>query len=909
MRHLLEGLRALVRWRHVDEELNEELRSYLEAVVDENIASGMPPDKALRAARLKVGNLEAAKDTVRDVGWESRLDSLWRDVRYACRGLRRSPGFATVAILTLALGIGVNTAIFSVVNSLLLRALPVAAPEQLAVLSTRQAIDQGYSAGWNHAIWDQIRQREERFDGALAWTVFPQLFDLSKSGERSPADGLFVSWNFFEELGVPLLAGRGFTVAEDVIGSPESRVAVISYGFWQRHFGGAPDAVGQTLTVNRLPITIIGVAPPQFFGPEVGRSFDVAIPLGAAPAVLNEPAWAEPAGRSYLAVMLRLQRGQSIESASAMLRGLQGEIVEASASEDGMWKDMRERLLMQDPFALAPASAGTSELRRQYSRSLVTLMITATLVLLIACANVANLLLARSTAGRQEVSLRLALGASRQRVVQQLLVESLVLSGLGAMAGLLFARWGSRVLVDQLSTWFDRVVLDVSLDWRVLAFTAAASVATALLFGMLPAIRASRIAPVSVMKDALSDLRVRGRVVHLRGGLIAAQVGLSVVLLVAAGLFIRSFDRLGQVPLGFDSERVLVVDINTSRAAVDTLNRAPFADRLASAARAIPGVTNAAVSLNTPVNRGPTAVGDFKVPGGSEPMTAQRTMMNLVTPGWFETYGIPLKAGRVIDQRDTAASQRVVVANEAFAQRFLSGREAVGAVVVDANSPPGVSQNPLTIVGMVGNAVDQSLRADAYPTLYQPLSQFSVAMPMPDWSLSVRAASGSPALLARSVSSAITALDRNLAFSFNPLADRVSAARQQERLVAWLSTFFGGLALLLAAIGLHGVTAYTVERQRVEIGIRMALGAQREDVIALTVRHTLVMTICGVAVGLVTSAVLTRYLQTLLFGITPLDLVTFMVAPAALIAVALFACYLPARRATSIDPMIALRCE
>jgi hypothetical protein len=250
-----------------------------------------------------------------------------------------------------------------------------------------------------------------------------------------------------------------------------------------------------------------------------------------------------------------------------------------------------------------------------------------------------------------------------------------------------------------------------------------------------------------------------------------------------------------------------------------------------------------------------------------------------------------------------------VVANEAFAQRFLSGREAVGTVVVDANSPPGVAQNPLTIVGVVGNAIDQSLRADAFPTLYQPLSQFSVPMPMPDWSLSIRAASGSPALLARSVSSAIAALDRNLAFSFNPLADRVNAARQQERLVAWLSGFFGGLALLLAAIGLHGVTSYTVERQRVEIGIRMALGAQRRAVVTLAVRQTIVMTLCGVVVGLAGAALLTRYLQALLFGITPLDSVTFLVAPAVLVAVAILACCLPAYRASSIDPMVALRCD
>ena len=908
MRRFLTGLRALLWKRRLEQDLDEELRAYLDAIVDENMAAGMRPDEARRAARISVGSLEAAKDAVRDVGWESRLESLWQDVRHAFRGLRRAPGFAAVAILTLALGIGVNTAIFSVVNSLLLRALPVDAPEQLAVLSTREAVEHGYSPGWNYAIWDQIRQRQQNFDGALAWTAFPQQFDLAQSGQRQPADGLFVSWNFFQELGVPLLAGRGFAAAEDVIGSPDGRVAVISYGFWQRRFGGAADVVGQSLSINRVSVTIVGITPPEFLGPEVGRSFDVAIPIGAAPIVLNEPGWDGPGGRSYLAVMLRLRRDQSIESASTMIRGMQRQIVADAMPPNGIWGDVQD-LLMKDPFALTSASAGTSELRRQYSRSLVTVLTIATMVLLIACTNVANLLLARATAARRELSVRLALGAPRRRLVQQQLVESLVLSGLGALAGLLFAGWASRVLVGQLSTWFDRVVLDVSLDWRVLTFTAAVSVATALLFGTIPALRASRIAPGAALADSLSDLRSRGRVVHLRGGLVAAQVGLSVVLLVAAGLFIRSFGLLAAVPLGFESERVLVVDINTSRAAVDSTNRTRFFESLTDAVRALPGVTHAAVSLNTPVNRGPTAISDFIVPGGSEPATPRRVIMNLVTPGWFETYGMTLRAGRIIDQRDTSGAQTVVVANEAFARRFLPGREAVGAIVLDAHPRPGLPATPLTIIGVVDNAVDQSLRADAFPTLYQPLSQFRFPFPIIEVSLSVRAGSGSPALLARSVSTALTSVDRNLAFGFHPLAEQVNAARQQERLVAWLSGFFGALALLLAGIGLHGVTSYTVERRRIEIGIRMALGAQRQDVVTLAVRQTIVMTICGVAAGLAAAALLTRYLHTLLFGITPLDPVTFVAAPAVLLAVALVACCLPAYRASSIDPTDALRCE
>ena len=840
--------------------------------------------------------------------WTSWREGVWRDIRHAIRGLRRSPGFAAVAILTLALGIGVNTAIFSVVNGLLLRALPVAAPEQLALVSTRESMQQGYPAGWNYQIWNQIRQRQDRFDGAVAWTVFPQPFDLAMGGERQPVDGLFVSSNFFDELGIPLLAGRGFTDAEDVLGSPEGRVAVISYGFWQRHFGGAADVVGRPLSINRVPVTIVGITPPQFLGPEVGRSFDVAIPIGAAPAVLSEPQWGGPAGRSYLAVMLRLRGDQSMDAASAMLRGMQRQIVRDAMPPNGIWGELQD-MMMKDPFALASASAGTSELRRQYSRALLTVLVIAAVVLLIACANVANLLLARSTASRHELSMRLALGAPRWRLVQQLLVESLVLSGFGAIAGLVLANWGSSALVSQLSTWFDRVVLDVSIDWRVLTFTIAVSMVTAVFFGTMPAVGASRVALGSA-PGSLSDLRSRTRTVHVHGGLVAAQVALSVVLLVAAGLFIRSFEQLGVVPLGFDSERVLVVDINTSRSGVDAKTRAAFMESLASAVRAVPGVAHAAASLNTPVNRGVTAVSDFTVPGSRElPPGERRVIVNLVTPGWFETYGMTLRAGRAIDARDTVGTEAVIVANEAFAQKFFPNAGAVGSIVNNSMAEPGKPPAALTIVGVVANSVDQSLRANAFPTVYQPLSQFSVPLPLVDMSLSVRAASGSPALLARGVSAALTSVDSNLAFSFHALDDQVSAARQRERLIAWLSGFFGALALLLAGIGLHGVMSYTVERQRVDIGIRMALGAQREDVIALAVRHTLIMTICGVASGLLVAAALTRYLQTLLFGIEPLDPVTFIAAPAVLVAVALLACYMPARRATSIDPMVALRCE
>jgi putative ABC transport system permease protein len=897
MRRVLGGVRALLRRREIEQDLDDELRAYLEAAVEQNLASGMSPEEARRAARLNVGSIEATKDAVRDVGWESWIESVWQDVRYAFRRLRRFPGFAAVAILTLALGIGANTTIFSIVNGLLLRALPVTAPEQLVTLESPSSIDQGFPAGWAYPVWDQFRQRSEALGGAVAWSVFLEQRDLAQGGETDPVDGLFVSWNFFAELGVPPLLGRTFTVEEDVLGHPDSRVAVISYGLWQRRFGGAADIVGQTMLVDRVPVTIIGVTPPEFLGPEVGRAFEIALPIGSAPIVVNDDRWGTPEGFSYLAIMLRLRPERSIAGATTLLRRMQREIVEAAFPPHPVWGPHKD---LFDPFVLVPASTGTSELRRQYSRSLMIVSAIAALLLLIACANVAHLLLSRAAASHRELTTRVALGAPRWRVVQQSIVESLVLSTLGTIAGLLFAAWGSRALVAQLSTMFDRIVLDVSLDWRVLTFSAAATMATALLFGATPAFRTGRVAVGNAVRTG----------VRVRGGLVAAQVALSLVLVIAAGLFIRTFERVASVPLGFDSDRVLVVNVNPRRALVGQENRTAFYQRLVDAVKPIPGVTGAAASLSTPVSRSVVMVMDVGVRNGPPQTGRERpVVVNYVTPAYFATYGTSVRAGRSIDDRDTHGALRVAVVNEAFVRRFLPGVDPIGKAVT-STSPTGADMSR-TIVGVVDDAIEQTLRDDAGPTVYHPLTQWEEwGFPQPaQINLSVRAASGPPILLARSVAAALTAVERDLAFTFRPLADQVDAARHQERLVAWLSGLFGALALLLASIGLYGVTSYAVAQRRTEIGIRMALGARRPDVVRLAVRQTILMTICGVAVGLTLAAALTRYLQALLFGVTPLDPLTFIAAPALLVAVALLASYVPARRATTIDPMTALRCE
>jgi putative ABC transport system permease protein len=920
MRRLVGGLRGLFREQRVEQELDEELRAYLETAVEQKMSAGMNRKAAQRAARVEMGGLEATKDMVRDVSWESLVASVWQDLRYALRTMRKSTGFAAVAVLTLALGIGANTAIFSVVNSLLLRALPVVEPQRLVTVSSARMSGRGYTAGWGFVIWEQIRQRAQAFDGAFAWSGGgpPIQFNLAAGGETQPVEGIYVSGDFFKILGVPPLLGRMLTSADDVRDAPNGPVAVISYGLWQRRFGGAADIVGRPLIVERVPFTIVGVTPPEFFGTEVGRSFDVALPIGAEPLIKGKETWLNPTGPSFATVMLRLKPGQSVDAATALLRSAQAQIFDSATPTTPVGAAFDSQLrqeFLNDPFTLVPAGVGTSALREQYGRPLVTVLAIVALVLLIACANIANLLLARAAARRHEMSVRVALGASRWRVARQALTESLVLSGFGAVIGLILAAWGSRALVAQLSTRVDRVFLDLALDWRVLAFTASVTALTAVLFGTAPALRATRVAPIEALKEhgRGSD---GGKSGTLSGGLVVAQIALSLVLVVAAGLFVRTFARLASVPLGFDNSQVLVVNVSAAQARIDPAARLDLYQRLVDAVAAAPGVASAAGSQMTPINAGLGIISVIDVPGGA-PRDPQRSVTfgqdgvatNLITPGWFATYGLPLHAGRDISSRDTRTSPPITLVNEAFVRRYFPDGIAIGRTVIPRFGPPGQTQRPITIVGVAGDAVFMSLRHPVPPTMYEPLTQWPMGNPPREISISVRAVSGSPARLSPAVAAALIAVNRDLAFSFRPFTDQVNASLAQERLVAMLSGFFGALALLLAGLGLYGVTSYTVTRRQNEIGIRVALGAQWADVMALVLRQSLILTAIGIAAGLAAAAALTRYLEGMLFGITPLDPITFVGVALLFAAVAAMAAFVPARRAANVDPNVALRCE
>ena len=743
VRRLLRRVWYLVRLRRIDAELAEELefhRAMTQRALERN---GLPERDARFQAHRAMGNIGLARDRARDL-WQPRwLQGCGLDVRLALRLLVASPVLSAVAIASLALGIGANTAIFSLVNSLLIRTLPVAEPERLVTLSTEAARTQVSTTAWNYALWEDTRRRApQMFDGAVAWS--DERLNLSTTGgEVRAVDGVYVSGDFFSTLGVPALIGRTFTARDDVRGGgPDGPVAVISYGMWQRRFGGDANVIGTSLVIERTPFTIIGVTPPEFFGAEVGRSFDVAVPINAHRVIRGNDSDIDRG--VWLSIMVRLKPGQSAEAATSLLRSVEAQIRKAT---NLMPDAMPPRSQLASPFTLVPASLGTSRLRQRYEQPLLVTLGIVGLVLLIACGNIANLLLARTTARRHELSLRLALGATRWRLVRLLLVEAILLAGIGALAGLVFARWASPLLVAQLSTSVTRVMLDLSLDWRVLAFTIAVTGVTAVLFGTVPAFRSTRVEPIDALKEqgrgALADTRTR-----LAGGLVVAQVASSMVLIVAAGLLVGTFERLATLPLGFDSDRVLTVRVDATRASLDPSGRIPFYHRLVSAVAAVPGVARASGSLAPPVGDGfnlgildPTgAPPSVPEPGPVPFWNSRMTLLNQITPGWFATYGTTIRAGRDIDDRDTRGALPVALVNEAYVRKFLPNRNPIGATVKIIETPPR------TIVGVVRDTVYVSVRDGIRPAIYVPLAQPDAVGrgPTANVNISVRASNGSP---------------------------------------------------------------------------------------------------------------------------------------------------------------------
>jgi putative ABC transport system permease protein len=837
----------------------------------------------------------------------SLLDNAWRDLKYGIRLLRLNPSFAIVAILSLALGVGANTAIFQLLDAVRLRTLPVPDPQRLVEVRIADA-PHGRTGSFmgprpmlTNPLWEQVRDNQQAFSGSFAYGTTS--FNLTTGGEARQALGLWTSGDFFSTLGVPAVAGRTLTTDDD---RPRCAAppTVISYGFWQREYGGNPSAVGRTVMLDGHAYPIVGVTPPSFFGMEVGRTFDVAVPLCAEPLSRGAGSVLDKADVWFLAAFGRLTPGTTMQQASAHLSSMSSPIFKTTLPARYRAEDRTDYL--QFKLGAFPAGTGVSQLRRNYESPLWLLFATTGLVLLIACANLANLMLARASARERELAVRLAIGASRGRIVRQLLAESLLIAVAGAGFGALLARWLSEFLVGFLTTDTNRIFVVLALDWRIFAFTSGLAVITVLLFGLVPAVRATGVAPGLAMKAGSrgsTDSRER---FGLRRALVVAQVALSLVLVVGALLFVRSLRNLMTLDAGFRQEGILIANLDLRRTGVPPEQLQPMFNEITDRLAALPAAESAAQAFIVPVS-GSGWNNTIVINGKRFTERDDVVNFNSVSFGYFRTMGTGMLAGRDFDRRDTQTSAKVAIVNESFVRRFFPGQNPIGQAF-QIDEAPGVPQPLFEIVGIVKDTKYTDLREPFKAIGFFAASQTDAkdATPFRQIVLRSRAPLGT---LTTDVTGAIRQIDRSVIVQYQTLESQVRDSLLRERLMATLSGFFGALAGLIATIGLYGVMSYLVARRRNEIGIRMALGADRRDVVRMIMREAGILLGVGIAVGAVMAVAVARTASTLLFGLQPGDPATMVSAAAALAAVAMIASYLPALRASRLEPTEALREE
>jgi putative ABC transport system permease protein len=832
------------------------------------------------------------------------MQTLWQDLRYALRMLEKSPGFTAVAILTLALGIGANTAIFQLLDAVRLRTLPVKNPEQIAKINIdhRNGASGSFTSRYadlTYGQWEQIRERQQAFSSVFAWG--PELFNISPSGEVHNVQGLWVSGEFFPTLGVEPVLGRVLTTADDGPNCP-SPGAVISYSFWKHIFAGENSVIGKKLLINRHPFEIVGVTPADFYGVEVGRYFDVAVPLCAEPIIGGEDSQLRRADGWWLSVMGRLKPGWTIKQAALQLRSISPGIFEATIP--ATFNTDQAKHYSGYVLGAFPGDSGASTLRRDFENPLWFLLGLAALVLLIASGNLANLMLARASTREKEMGMRMAVGASRARLIRQLFTENLFLAGMGAALGGLLAHSLSQILVAFLSTQNDPLFVDLGTDWRVLGFSAALACSTCVLFGLAPALRATSVAPGVVLKESGRGTTEGRSPFSLRRILVVSQIALSLTLLVSALLFTGSLNNLAKVDAGFRRDGILVADIDFTALNLANERRLSFAGELLNQVKAIPGVDAAAIAEIVPLSGNgenhDLLMGSTGEPKGERPVAA----FNRVSPDFFQTLQTPMLAGRDFDQHDVAGAPYRAIVTEEFARKFAGGRNPVGMTFRIGRMR--TITPPYEIIGLVKNSKYFALRDEPEPIIYTCTAQYD--HPATDAQILIRS-NGPMAGLLAGVKNAANQVHPDLDINFYAFDKMIQNGLLRDRLMAALSGFFGVLAAVLAAIGLYGVISYIVATRRNEIGIRMALGASRRDVISTILQQTLRLLVCGVAIGVVLALAVGRSAGSLLFGLKPHDPFTFVGASALLLLVGLIASLLPVYRASRLDPMVALRHE
>jgi len=833
-----------------------------------------------------------------------------QDIVYGIRVLRKNPGFTAVAVLTLALGIGANTAIFSVIDAMILRPLPVKDPNQLFQLATVGPLMN--SSHFSYPAFKPFRDENHVFSGVLAVFWLHEL-DATLNGQTESVDGQLVSGNFFSLLGVDVVAGRTFTADEDK--EPrQNPVAVISYAYWKRRFGLDPTVVGKRVALNKTSFTIVGVTPPDFLGIWLGHPADVYVPMMMEPAFHEDKSWLNDWSYHWVQVVGRLKPGVSREKALADLAVIHHEALEDEPKTD--WPPQMAHQYMEGKLELVPASGGlTFDLRREFSQPLSILMAMVGLVLLIACTNVANLVLARAAARQKEIAVRLAIGAGRLRLMRQLLTESLLLALAGGAAGLLLAWWSGAALASLISPGRGQLRLDLSPDPRVLAFTGAVSLLVAILFGLAPALRATRLDLTPALKENARTVGASRSRLGLGKALVVTQVAFSLLLLFAAGLFVRTLTNLKNLDPGFSRQNVLMFSVDATKNQYKGADVARIYQQLLERFEAVPGVRSASLASWGPITGGGGWDNEVWVEGyAPRPNEDMNVYLNAVGPRYFDTIGTPVLVGREFRPRDSGSPGKVAIINQAMARYFFGNANPIGrrfgwGKPQDAGKAcdegEGACPASFEIVGVVKDSKYETLRETVPRTAYVNCFQ----RPLGEMTFLVRSEMG-PAALVPPMRREITGADKGLRIgSFSTLEEHVDQSLGHERLMATLATLFGALAVLVASVGLYGIMAYAVLRRTSEIGIRMALGAQQTDVLWMVLRETGTMVAIGLGIGIPAALASGRMISSQLFGLTAHDPGTIAVASVVLLGVALLAGYIPARRATQVDPMVALRDE
>jgi predicted permease len=895
--------------------MDEELRGFLDASAEGKLRAGMTQEDAARAARVEMGSANAVKHRIRSAAWETAAENLWNDLRYSVRMLAKSPAFTLVAVASLALGIGANTAIFTLINGVLLKQLPVRAPKEL--VSFGKAISGGVLGGVDMGTadlypYDFARQLETRpgpFEGIFSYNSRMRKVGVQAgehpTGQAAQVLAHLVSGNYFDVLGVPMFMGR-YLQPSDAEAPGRNAVVVVSYHYWRETMDADRGAIGRVLTVNGVPCTVVGVAPAGFYGIVLGEPPDLWAPLTMQSELTREPTMLAVNGPYWLHLGARRAAGSSMALQQQWLNSQIRAYV--LAHEGGKIAPERRKEIERIAEPLVPAGSGVSSLRMNFEAPLLILMGVVVLVLLVACANLANFLLAKAASREREISTRLALGSTRTRIVRQILMEALLLSAAGGICGLVLAFFGTRALIQFVAAGAAYTSLDPRPDIPVLAFTLGVSVLTGLLFGLAPALRVAR-------SDAAPALNANARTASGSGGrgarllpraLVVAQVTVSVILLAGAGLFLRSLTNLKQQDFGFSRTQMLLVTLGDKFGGLKPEQLAGFYQRALDRMNALPGVKAAAFSSAAPMSHS-SWTSSFKVqgyvPGPKEDTSA---ILERVSTGYFEATGIRIVEGRALGREDAPNGAKAIVVNRAFAEHYFPRNDAVGhQVTIDDDTNAG----PWQIVGVAANTRYSGPREEPQPQIYFPVQQLAVGEnSYAEW-LQVSTA-GDPAKMTGAVRAVLAELDPNLPVlrvqSIGDLTDRFVA---NEALISRLSAVFSALAVLLAGIGLYGVMSYSVVRRTNEIGIRIALGAQNSTVLWMVLRESLVLLGLGLVLGLPLSLGGLRLLQSQLFELSASDPLTLSASVFIIAAVTVLAAWLPARRATRVDPMVALRCD